>query len=144
MAAKTQTLRFERSIAAPINQVYQSFTNSVFLREWLSDSAEFQAKQDGVVCLYWYDGRFVVGRYIKLEKDKQVQMNWQSSLGPQSEQLVQVDFKQNGDQTELTLVHSSPEAGENGQPDSVGMEHDWERSLDNLKSVLETGIDIAL
>jgi hypothetical protein len=83
----------------------------------------------------------VVGRYIKLEKDKQVQINWQSSVGPQREQLVQVDFKQKGDQTELTLVHNSLEAGENGQPDIVGMEHDWERSLDNLKSVLETGID---
>ncbi|KAA3646571.1 MAG: PDZ domain-containing protein [Chloroflexi bacterium] len=141
MAAKTQTLRFERSIAAPINQVYQAFTNSVSLREWLSDSAEFQAKQDGVVCLYWYDGRFVVGRYTKLEKDKLVRMNWQSSFGPQSEQMVQVDFKKNGDQTALTLAHSGLEAGENGQEDIASIKKDWESSLDNLKSVLETGID---
>ena len=144
MAAKTLSQHFERSIAAPIEQVYQAFTNSVYLREWLSDSADVQPHLHGFIWLSWYDGNFVVGRYTKLQKDQQVQMDWQHSFGLQSSQTVQVDLSWRGEKTEVRLEHSGPADDETWQSKNSENQRDWESSLDNLQSVLEEGIDLRL
>jgi uncharacterized protein YndB with AHSA1/START domain len=139
---KTQTVRFKRSLAQPPSEVYRMLTRAALARTWLCDAAQLDARKGGRVYLYWNVGYTVTGTFTAADPNKKVAFTWQGS-GEPAPSRVQIALKDDDGCTALTLTHEIG-AGKAWQTTAAGMEHEWNNSLDNLKSVLETGEDLRI
>lgn len=138
-AAPTQTLTFTRSINAPAAQVYQSFTNRDDICDWLCPDADVRAQEGGYLFLMWRDGNHAYAKIKKLEENKKLVLKWQGSHG-EGASKVKVVLDDRGDSTDLKLVHD----GIDDESVAEQYQKDWDRSLDNLKSILETGANLSI
>ena len=141
MASKTQTLKFKQTVNAPPAEVYRAFTNSTALREWLCDAAQADRRKGGRVHLWWNAGQHMTGEFAALVPDKKVAFTWRGRSDPAATN-VQVSFTAKNGGTLVTLTHSGVGAGKVWADAVAGFKHEWPRSLENLKSVLETGRDL--
>ena len=143
----TKTITIKRSVAASAAEVYRAFTNATGLREWFCDSAQTQVRVGGRVFFGWQDGNALVGKFAKLTPNKKIVMDIRASEASNGEgdtdrsQLTVTLSERNG-KTTITLLDCSD--GRDWLAISHAIEHGWNDSLDNLKSVLETGIDLRI
>lgn len=121
---------------------YQAFTNSTSLREWLCDVATVSPRAHGRLYLWWRGDFYSSGQYLELDENKCVKFRWYSNIDPAPTEVT-VSFT---DQAGSTLVHLDHEV-----PDDQAwtgkaeiFRENWVESLENLKSVLETGIDLRI
>jgi uncharacterized protein YndB with AHSA1/START domain len=138
-AAPPQTLTFTRTIQAPAAQVYRSFTNRDDICDWLCPDADVRAEEGGYLFLMWRDGNHAYGKISKLKENEKLVLNWHGSHGDGISR-VKVVLEEKDDRTALTLVH------DNIADEAVAEQYqkDWDRSLDNLKSILETGANLSI
>lgn len=137
------TLKVDLSIQAPIEQVYNAFTNSTTLREWLCDLATTDPKTGGRIYMWWTSGFYTCGEFTRLVPKQVVEFTW-NGRGEPGPTCVQVNMSEAGGAVQLSLIHS--ELGEGPEWDDYRKEFmvEWERSLRNLVSVLETGADLRI
>jgi uncharacterized protein YndB with AHSA1/START domain len=136
MATKTLTLK--RTIESPAEQVFRAFTNATALREWFCDGAMVQPRVGGRIYCQWNSGDALMGKYTTLTPGKKVAFTLRADeAGDYSTCTVTIAEK--GGISTITLEDASDSkdwakmAGE--------VEKGWNEALDNLKSVLETGVD---
>ncbi len=136
------TVTAEIHIEAPVKFAYRAFTNSTSLREWLCDAATVDPHVNGRIYLAWRRDFFSSGHYLELEENRKVGFLWQSNTDPGATQ-VSVTIKETEGGTLVKLDHIVPD-----DPSwlmlASGFLKYWEDSLQNLKSVLETGIDLRI
>jgi uncharacterized protein YndB with AHSA1/START domain len=137
------TLKIDITIHAPIEQVYSAFTNSTTLREWLCDFATTDPKIGGRIYMWWTSGFYTSGEFTRLVENHTVEFTW-NGRGEPGPTCVQVAMSENGGAVALSLAHT--ELGEGPEWDDYRKEFqvEWERSLRNLASVLETGPDLRI
>lgn len=126
--------------AAPA-QVYYAFTNATALREWLCDTATVESRENGTLLLSWNIGLHAVGVYQTLRPGELVRFTWQGRTDP-GETWVEIRLEAEGDGTHLTLTHGGIGQGEAWEPIPRQFAESWEAGLENLRSVLETGVDL--
>lgn len=136
------TVTAETFVQAPLKFAYRAFTNATSLREWLCDVATVAPHPRGRMYLWWAGDFYSSGHYLELEENKRVKFRWYSSIDPAP--------------TEVTVTFTEKDGGVNVRMDHVvpddaswkklgeGFRENWEDSLRNLKSVLETGIDLRI
>ncbi len=129
-------------VHAPLKLVYRAFTNATSLREWLCDVATVDPHPRGRMYLWWVGDFYSSGHYLELDENKQVRFRWYSNIDPApTEVTVTVTEKEGG--TLVQLDHPVPDGPEwEGKTESF--RENWVDSLENLKSVLETGIDLRI
>ncbi len=132
----------ETLVNAPIPLVHRAFTNATSLREWLCDVATVEPHPGGRMYLWWRGDFYSSGHYLELEQDRLVKFRWFSNMDP-SPTEVTVTIHAQDSRTLIRLEHSIPD-GEVWQGKADGFQQEWSESLDNLKSVLETGIDLRI
>lgn len=135
------TITLEQRIEAPPSQVYQAFTNSTALREWLCDAAMAHPGKGGRVHLWWASGYYATGEYRKLAADEQVSFTWRGR-GEPGETRVSVALRPEGEGTVVSLAHQRVGGGKRWTEAAAAIRQGWERGLENLRSVLETGHDL--
>jgi uncharacterized protein YndB with AHSA1/START domain len=133
------TISVVQAIQAPLEQAYLAFTNSSALREWLCDMASVKAYSGGRYYLWWNGDYYSSGEIKALEPNKSVTFQWfgRGEIAPSE---VHVAFSEKSGLTNVVLSHTIPD----GQPwDEMaeGFRQEWTRGLENLASVLQTGID---
>lgn len=132
----------EIQLQAPVRLVYRAFTNSTSLREWLCDAATVDPHPNGRIYLAWRRDFFSSGHYLELEENKRVVFQWRSNTDP-GPTRVTVTLKEASGGVRLQLDHTVPD-----DPSwlllASGFQKYWEDSLQNLKSVMETGIDLRI
>lgn len=140
MAKKPASLTFTRTIAAPAAHVYKAFTSGPGFREWLTKGAEAGNEHLNYLFLVWEDGFTASGRFDVLKENASVRFTWRGQKDPH-ESLVTVSLEEQDGQTQLTLEHGG--LGEGGEWDAIraDVQDRWEKGLDNLKEILETGFD---
>ncbi|MCB9133952.1 MAG: SRPBCC domain-containing protein [Anaerolineales bacterium] len=131
----TQTLTFTQEIQAPPTQVYRAFTNAAALQEWFGDVVEAEPREGGRMYVWWNQGYFTAGQFSHLEENHALAFSWHG-LGEPAPTNVRILLTPHGDGTLITLHHEQVPADE-----VAGYNQNWPPSLENLKSVLETGID---
>ncbi len=128
------------TLSVPPAQAYRAFTNATALREWLCDIATVDPRPGGRVYLWWSGDFYSSGHYQELDPGKRLKFRWFSSAdsAPTS---VEVFFESVPEGVLVRMAHSVPDdpAWKNI---AEGFKHHWDISLPNLKSVLETGIDL--
>jgi uncharacterized protein YndB with AHSA1/START domain len=143
MSSSPISYKFEKTIYASASEVYRSFTNAMALREWLCDVATVQPRPGGRIYLAWESGYYVSGDYTKLVENKEVSFMNRGRNEPDSTQVT-ILIESHGGQTNLTLTHS----GLLDDPEWANARHEikygWEKGLNNLVSVLETGEDLRI
>lgn len=124
-----------QTIQASPGDVCRGFSHATLLRDWLSEQASSEPVEGGHLFLWWSSGRTVSGAYEIIDPPDQVRFTW---LDPESStrSVVNVRCTAEGDGTRLTLEQSGEVP-----PDQEAF---WQDALENLASVLETGIDLRL
>jgi len=138
--AENDSITVRGEVGAPASEVYRYFTNPTLLREWFSDVASTRITEGGRVFLGWDHGYGVVGNFTTLVPGKQVSSTWIGSMDPGAS-AVSVMLEPAAKGTRVTITHSWPR-GEGWEQFRRGMQRTWERSLENLASVMETGQDL--
>jgi uncharacterized protein YndB with AHSA1/START domain len=138
-----QALSVSRLVDAPPAQVYYAFTNSSCLREWLADSSQAAPRPGGRLYLSWSSGYYTSGEYTHLESPGRIAFTWRGR-GEPSETQVQVTLAPQGSGTLVTIEHSGFGTGTAWEKASKESQSGWQRGLDNLASVLETGEDLRI
>lgn len=136
------TFTSEITIQAPVGQAYRAFTNSSALREWLCDVSTVAPHPGGRFYLWWNGDFYSSGHFLALEENKLVSFRWFSSIDPApTEVSVRLETTQDG--VRVRLDHKVPD---NEAWEKTGQEfkQHWDDSLENLKSILERGIDLRI
>jgi len=136
----------ETFVNAPVKFAYRAFTNSTSLREWLCDASTVEPHADGRrrgrMYLWWHGDFYSSGHYLELDENKRVKFRWFSSIDPAPTEVT-VTFSDKDGGTLVHMDHEVPD-DESWKKMADGFRENWEDSLENLKSVLETGIDLRI
>lgn len=139
MTSETQVVTAEKLVKAPAAQIYQAFTNATLLKQWLCDVATVSPKPGGRMYLWWNGDFYSSGEYLDMEPDRSVTFKW-FARGETIATEVTVTLTKEADGTLVKMAHTLP-AGEDWAKIADGYQHEWTVSLENLASVLETGLD---
>ena len=136
------TVTAEILVHAPVKQAYRAFTNATSLREWLSDVATVAPHPNGRMYLWWRGDFYLSGHYLELDENRRVKFRWYSNLDPAPTEVAVTVMDRDGGAL-VRLAHEVPDdPAWAGKAESFRAE--WVESLENLKSVLETGIDLRI
>jgi uncharacterized protein YndB with AHSA1/START domain len=143
MSTAKRTIKVEQFVLAPVSQVYQAFTNSSALREWMGDFATLDARPGGRLYIWWQSGYYTCGEFIRLEPDKELVFTWHGR-GELRPTQVTVTFKAKRKNTLVRLNHRGIGSGKAWENTSKVFFSQWELSLQNLASVLGSGPDLRI
>jgi uncharacterized protein YndB with AHSA1/START domain len=132
----------EIRVKASPAQAYRAFTNATALREWLCDVATVEAHPRGRMYLWWNGDFYSSGHYLELEENKRARFRWYSSIDPAPTE-VEVSFGQQDGGTLVRMDHHVPDDPAWAKL-AEGFRKNWQDSLENLQSVLETGLDLRI
>src|SRR5262245_32651858 len=141
MVSEERLLTFERMLDASPAEVYRAFTNAAALRDWLCDDARVEAYEGGRLYLCWSDGYYVTGRYTTLVPGEQVVFIWHG-LDEPAPTRVQVALVARDGGTHVSLTHAGIGSTAEWSETGTSLEKGWSSSLENLQSLLETGVDL--
>ena len=136
------TVTAETFVQVPLKFAYRAFTNATSLREWLCDVATVAPHPRGRMYLWWAGDFYSSGHYLELEENKRVKFRWYSSIDPAPTEVT-VTFTEKDDGVNVRMDHDVPD-DKSWTKMAEGFRENWQDSLRNLKSVLETGIDLRI
>ena len=107
--AKTLEFKFERTIPAPPDEVFDAWLNpKIPGNPWnAADKLILNPKVDG--CFYWTfksTGTPHFGRFTEVARPGRIQHTWMSPNTLGQESTVTLTFEKKGDGTLMTLIHS--------------------------------------
>ncbi len=141
MKANTQSVKVVRIINVPPQEVFEVFAYECRLREWMSDGARTQPRKGGLFEVRWNSGYEARGLFTAWKPPSKLAFTWNSVMEP-GETTVQVTLKPVEGGTKVMLTHSGFGAGKKWAGRAEECEREWNGGLDNLKSTLETGVDL--
>ncbi|MCJ7585192.1 MAG: SRPBCC domain-containing protein, partial [Anaerolineales bacterium] len=133
------TVSSEQFINATPAQVYYAFTHAISLHEWLCDFATVAPRPGGRMYLWWHGDFYSAGEYVSLEENKSIVFKWFGRGDPLPTEVA-ISLMEKDDGTLVMLSHIVPD-GEEWQERAKGLKAEWDSTLPNLASVLETGLD---
>lgn len=133
------TASAEIFINAPVKLAYRAFTNSTSLREWLCDVATVEPRPNGRMYLWWRGDFYSSGHYLEVKENRHVKFRWFSNIDSAPTEVTVTFIGENGG-TLVRLDHAVPDDSAWAKT-AKSFRENWAESLENLKSVLETGID---
>lgn len=134
----THLVSVEQFIKTTPAQVYRAFTNATALREWMADVASVEPHPGGRMYLWWKGDFYSSGEYTTLEPNRSIAFTW-DGRGDPAPSPVSVTLSEKDGGVLVKLVHTVTD-------ESVieAYRKEWADSLENLVSVLETGLDLRL
>ena len=139
----TPSLKFKRLVNAPPAEVYRAFTHPTALRDWCCAVAEVDARKGGRLYMGWDSGFQATGEFTALDPGKNIAFTWNGIHEP-APARVQVTFKPKNSGTLVTLTHAGIGSGKKWAATVHAIQAGWSEGLENLQSVLETGVDLRI
>jgi len=136
------TVSAETFVNAPAKSAYRAFTNSTSLREWLCDVATVEKHPNGRMYLWWRGDFYSSGHYLELDENRCVKFRWYSNTDPAPTDVT-VSVMENDGGSLVRMDHDVPDDPSWSEKAETFREN-WVESLENLKSVLETGVDLRI
>lgn len=141
MSDNPQTLKFKQVVHAPLPEIYDAFTSATAFTEWLCDVAQADAHVGGRLYLYWQAGYYASGEFVELEPERSVVFSWHGR-GEPGLTRVKVSLEPQEQGVRVALSHSGLGSGKAWKAAHKQIKKGWARGLENLKSVLESGMDL--
>lgn len=136
-----RSLKFTRLVNASPAEAARMFTHATALRDWLCNAAHTAPREGGHIFLRWDDGYAASGTFTKFDPGKRLTFTWNGSGEPAATQVA-VTFTPKGEATRVAVTHSGFGSGRQWRTAMEALAAAWPLSLENLQSVLETGIDL--
>ena len=135
-SAKTIEIKVERTILAPLDEVFDAWLNPKIPGNPWNAAEKFvlDPKVDGL--FYWFlKGTAHYGRFTRVQRPERIQHTWVSPNTLGQESTVTVTFKKQGEDTLMTLVHSDlPDTDE-----ARGHERGWDYFLGIFREQFGSG-----
>ncbi len=141
MPDKKVKLKFKQFVQAPPDEVFSAFSNATALCEWFCNVAQADAHEGGRLYVWWNSGYFASGEFTRLKPFKKVAFTWHGR-GESAATQVKVSLEAEKGGTRVVLEHSGMSGDKSWQAARQSAQRGWEVGLENLKSVLETGLDL--
>lgn len=138
-----EDLIFTATIRATPDQVYRAFTNGAQLRSWMCDNSYVQDHVGGSFLMAWNLGYHASGQFTQLEPARLIGFTWQGN-NEAGQTQVRVELTPSDELTTIELVHSGLGEGEEWERTARDLTSGWDKGLEDLKYVLETGLDARL
>lgn len=123
---------------------FEALTGASELREWFSDQAWTEVQPGGRYAVRWNQGYISEGSFKKLDAPRRAVVTWQGT-GEPGETTVKFSVKTVVDGgVKVKVVHAGLGAGDEWAEAVEQAEKGWETGLENLKSTLETGVDLRI
>jgi uncharacterized protein YndB with AHSA1/START domain len=122
---------------------FEAVTKASELREWMCDYAWTVIQPKGTYQVRWESGYQAYGRFIELDPPRRAAFTWQGT-GEPGETIATFTVEPEPGGTRVTVVHSGFGPGTEWDSHITASEKGWDGGLDNLKSTLETGIDLRI
>ena len=141
MPDKKVKLKFKQFVQAPPDEVFSAFSNATALCEWFCNVAQADAHEGGRLYVWWNSGYFASGEFTRLKPFKKVAFTWHGRGEPAATQ-VKVSLSAEKGGTKVVLEHRGMSSDKSWQAARQSSQRGWDDGLENLKSVLETGLDL--
>jgi len=128
-------------VEATPERAFEALTRTGELREWCADQAWADPRPGGRFALHWNSGYHAEGTFLELEVPRRVTVDWRGTDEPGRSMLEFLVEPRDGG-VEVTIRHSGFGPGEEWDKVVEESQDGWAQGLENLKSVLETGIDL--
>jgi uncharacterized protein YndB with AHSA1/START domain len=139
--SKNSKIEFSQIVNAPVSAVYYAFTNQAAIVQWLCNNAQVDVREGGTVFFKWNQPQYyAVGEYSKIKPNKRVAFTWHGR-GEPGPTAVEIKFKEDAGSTNISLVHKKVGEGPEWDDTREQIRRGWENGLENLKQVLEDGLD---
>ena len=136
----TETIEIKLLVSAPREKVASSFTSSVAWENWFSDYAEVVPVKNGRFYVSWDAGHHASGIFKEIVENERLVFSWQG-WGESKVTTVSITFQDVEGQTQINVFHRGLGTGGHWEHSRAAIHTGWETALENLKSVLETGLD---
>ena len=129
-------------VSAPQAALFSAFVEPKELRGWLCNHAYTKPQPKGRYWMRWDDGYRVEGHYINVTEPGSLSFAWRTAQAP-GQTTVSVALRPISEHdTQVTLSHSGFGVGADWDGYREQCARRWEEALQNLKSVVETGVDL--
>jgi uncharacterized protein YndB with AHSA1/START domain/uncharacterized damage-inducible protein DinB len=142
MSSNERSIQQEQFIKAPTEHVYEALTVAGDLAGWLCDYARTAPRPGGRFEARWRSGYEARGHFTELRPDG-VGFSWRGTDEP-GETRVWFDLIPAEGGTLVRVTHSGFGPEPEWEKPLAEAEKGWSMSLENLASLLETGIDLRL
>jgi len=139
----TQSLKFKRTIQLASVEVSRMFTHATALRDWFCNAAQTDTYKGGRLFMWWEDGYAMNGEFLVHEAGKKVAFTWRGAGDPEPTRVTISIAEKNGKAT-ATVSQIGVGSGKKWATTIDRFQHLWTEGLENLQSVMETGIDLRL
>ncbi|HYP41258.1 MAG TPA: SRPBCC domain-containing protein [Chloroflexia bacterium] len=139
MLTQQDTLIFERTVQASPQEVFRAFTNRQALRGWFCDAAVVEARKGGHLFVSWSNGYYAAGIFSEVTPGESLAFSWAGNSGPETSQ-VRVLLRPDEESGSTIVTVTLTGLREGGASDDAARA--WEDGLENLQSVMESGIDL--
>ena len=136
-------LTFTQAVDASPKDVYYAFATAQGWRNWLCDSARFEARPGGSYQLAWNSGWYAAGTVNECTRPERVALTWfgKGDPGP-TDVMVELKGKDGG--TMVELHHSGFGQGDDWQKVHEEAGKVWQTGLENLESIFTSGEDLRI
>lgn len=141
MSLDSQTLTLTQSINASPKQAFYAFTHASAFNEWLSDFASVIPHPDGRIYLWWNSGYFSSGEFTEVDPERRLSFTWHGR-NELADTQVHINFEAEHGTTLIRLEHTGFGSGEAWAKIIEECRTGWEKGLENLVSIFETGEDL--
>jgi len=122
---------------------FEAITKASELREWFSDEARTEVRLDGRYDVRWSQGYRADGKFTVLDPPQRATIVWRGTDEP-GKTSVGFTVKAIDDGVEVMVIHDGFGFGEEWDEAFAQSEKGWATGLENLKSTLETGVDLRI
>jgi uncharacterized protein YndB with AHSA1/START domain len=143
MPGNSEFLKYKQTIGTTSSEAYRAFTSPTALTEWLCNQALVKPIPSGNYYLWWQSGYSVTGEFTELSPDKNVSFTWMGKDDPNPTKVC-VTIKPKPEGVQVTLIHCGLGDGKKWKLTRREIDKGWQESLENLKTMLESGQDLRL
>ncbi len=122
---------------------FEALTRASELREWCSEQAWTEVRPGGRYEMRWNSGYRADGNFVDLDPPHRAAVTWHGT-GEPGETAVEFSVKPVDGGVKVTVLHRGFGPGPEWDKAVKASDEGWSEGLENLKSVLETGVDLRL
>ncbi len=122
---------------------FEAVTRASELREWFSDEAWTEVRLGGRYEVRWNSGYRAEGKFTALDAPRHAAVTWRGT-GEAGETAVEFDVEAADSGVKVAVVHTGFGLGDEWDQVIEEAKKGWSVGLENLKSTLETGVDLRI
>jgi uncharacterized protein YndB with AHSA1/START domain len=137
---KERAVQVVREIDATPEALFHALTHPLELSYWFCDYARTEPKAGGDFEVRWRNGWWARGTYQTVERPRRIALTWQGRDEPgETELIFEIDSLNQG--TAVKVLHGGYSTDAIWDKAVAEAEQSWPQALENLESVVTTGID---